>query len=159
MRPNKRSGSVVAEDPPRGIPQAGGGAARVLLIEDHVDTASAMRRLLELEGYQVTIAYTRAAALEAASHDRFDVLITDLNLPDGNGAEVVSLVRHLSGPCPAIAVSGTARVDLAVSAMQMGFNDYLIKPIRIEDLRRSLASAVATASRPPLPPSLPPSAS
>jgi len=120
-----------------------GGGAHILLIEDHADTATVMKRLLQMDGYRVTVAHDRAGAIEAATHGHFDVVVTDLSLPDGNGIEVVSLVRNLSGPCPAIAVSGTARIDVALFTQQIGFSDYLTKPIRIEDLRHSIEIAIA----------------
>jgi len=114
------------------------GALRILLIEDHQETAVAMKRLLELEGYMVTIAQTRADAIHAAGSGTFDVVITDLILPDGEGAEIVSMVRNLSGPMPAIAVTGMATVDMAATARRMGFADYLMKPIHLDDLRLSI---------------------
>ncbi|AEG93645.1 hybrid sensor histidine kinase/response regulator [Ramlibacter tataouinensis] len=98
---------------------------RLLLVEDNIDAAETMMMLLEDYGYQVTHAPTCAAALQAAREKEFDVVLTDLGLPDGSGIEVG---RQLSARLPVVALSGYgASQDLQRSAMA-GFAGHLVKP-------------------------------
>lgn len=99
---------------------------RLLLVEDNVDAASAMVLSLEAYGYRVTHALTQASALAMIGARSFDIVVTDLGLPDGSGIEVG---RALRGLVPVIALSGygTARdVEQSISA---GFAGHLIKPV------------------------------
>src|SRR4051812_33930914 len=79
---------------------------RVLLIEDHIDTLHVMKRLLMREGFAVTTAETAAEANAAAKACNFDVVLSDIRLPDGNGRDVLRAVRGHCGEVPAIAISG-----------------------------------------------------
>jgi DNA-binding response OmpR family regulator len=115
---------------------------RVLIVEDHSATAVILRRLLEMEGFAVTVAATTAAAIEAVTkNDPFDVVLSDLLLPDGGGAEVVIALRK-QGAVPAIAVTGMYSRDMVVTAREMGFAKYICKPFRFEDLRTAIAACV-----------------
>src|SRR6187549_469129 len=80
---------------------------RVLLVDDHRDTLDVMARLLKLEGYGVTCAANVTAALQLCREETFDLIITDVQLPDGSGND---LMRRLKRICrtPGIALSGLA---------------------------------------------------
>jgi PAS domain S-box-containing protein len=115
-------------------------ALRVLLVEDNDDAAETMLMLLEAYGWRVTRAATCAAALEAARGAAFDVVLTDLGLPDGSGIEVG---RQLSATLPVIALSGYgAAPDLKRSAMA-GFADHLVKPAEPAQIHKALKKAIA----------------
>ena len=108
-------------------------AHRVLLVEDHADSAELLRILLGRHGFAVTVAGSVRTALAAAFTEPVDVLVSDMDLPDGSG---INLLRRLraQGSLPAIALSGLdgdAEVD---SAREAGFNEYLGKPVSIEQL-------------------------
>ncbi len=92
--PNRREG-VNAASPPR--PDHPAGRIRVLLVEDHADTARAMVKLLERAGYQVEWADRVAAALEVAANRTFDVIVSDLGLPDGSGYELMRALKDEYG--------------------------------------------------------------
>src|SRR5256885_15298066 len=80
-------------------------SAEILLVEDHEDTASALRRMLENAGYQVGYASTLASARDLAAKRRFQLVISDLGLPDGSGLDLMDQLRH-SGQVNGIALSG-----------------------------------------------------
>jgi len=115
------------------------GALHVLLVEDSVDAAETMKMVLEAYGWRVTHAASCSAALETARRDRFDVVLTDLGLPDGSGIEVG---RQLSARVPVVALSGYgAAPDLRNSAMA-GFAEHLIKPAEPATVHKVLKKAV-----------------
>lgn len=110
---------------------------RVLLVEDDPATNTILTRLLTRSGHQVTAVDGIGAARAAFEAGKFDVLITDLGLPDGSGLD---FMRELRGRCtvPGIALSGYGmEKDLQESA-EAGFFAHLTKPINIEQLRAVL---------------------
>ena len=112
----------------------------ILLVEDHSDTREAMRGWFKMEGYTVLQAGDIESALRLGRKTAFDLLICDVQLPDGDGRallEKLSPDRKIVG----IAMSGhCAPADLARSRAA-GFVRHLIKPFRIEELESVLASA------------------
>ncbi len=106
----------------------------ILIVEDHTDTRETLRRLLERAGHQVTTAASGQQALTIARQSQFDLVISDLGLPDMTGAELMSQLRdrhQLAG----IAVSGYGmEADIALSR-DSGFVHHLTKPIRFDELK------------------------
>lgn len=99
---------------------------RVLLVEDNIDAAESLSMCLEIYGYQVTHAATCAGALKEARKGAFDVVLTDLGLPDGSG---IDIGRALSPALPVVALSGYgAAPDLQQSTLA-GFAGHLVKPV------------------------------
>jgi two-component system CheB/CheR fusion protein len=115
---------------------------RLLLVEDHVDTARTLARLLRLSGYRVRTAGTVAEGLAAAASDRFDLLISDLGLPDASGHDLMRQVRALYGT-PGIALSGYGMEEDVRQSLEAGFLDHLIKPINLDHLKAVLERVVA----------------
>ncbi|MEI6350809.1 MAG: GAF domain-containing protein [Verrucomicrobiota bacterium] len=114
----------------------------ILLVEDNEQTRTVLARLLSREGHEVQAEGTCNGALVAAHAQAhpFDVLISDLGLPDGSG---LNLVRELKADIPqltAIAVSGYGTNEDVARSLQAGFCAHLTKPISIEDIRRTLAA-------------------
>lgn len=112
----------------RGLPPC-----RILLVEDHVDTAAIMQRLLARRGYVVTVARTLAEAREAARAGEFDLLLSDLGLPDGSGLDLMREFSRTS-KLPGIALSGYGMPDDDRKSLEAGFLDHLTKPVAMERL-------------------------
>src|ERR1041385_9195027 len=108
-------------------------AMRVLLVEDHEDTNRSLTQLLRRRGYYVQPAHSVKAALEAAAQERFDVLISDIGLPDGSG---IDLMAKLKGDHPifAIALTGFGMEDDLRKSQEVGFNHHLVKPVDLNRL-------------------------
>ncbi len=137
VQPSGTDGDGSAPDPGRQRP------LRILLVEDHVDTAAAVADLLDLLGHQVIVAHNVASGLAAAATALegagLDLVISDLGLPDGSGLD---LMRELSGRhgLRGIALSGYgAESDVRASA-EAGFALHLTKPVDLERLRGALRS-------------------
>lgn len=102
---------------------------RILLVEDDVASRFGFIHFFSREGYAITEANGIAEATEAIIAQRFDAVILDNNLPDGNGIEFISTVRTYDGTVPIIIITGTADIPLAVEAMQRGADNFLTKPV------------------------------
>nr|WP_255423794.1 response regulator [Xanthomonas sp. GW] len=92
--------------------------------------------MLELEGAQVSVATTGAAALELAAASRFDIVLSDIGMPDMNGLSLISRLRQLPhyADVPALALSGFgAQADVA-RALAAGFTSHVNKPVAIDAL-------------------------
>ena len=114
-----------------------GAGLRILLVEDHPDTARTLHRLLTRGGHEVHLAITAAAALAAADEQTFDLVVSDLGLPDKSGHELMRELRDAHG-LRGIALSGYGmEADLRRSA-EVGFTSHLVKPIDFPQLREML---------------------
>ncbi len=89
-------------------------------------------------GYEVTTASTYREALERCEEQKFDVLLSDIDLPDGNGCELVIEVRKRYPLQRAIAVTATEGDDHCARGYLAGFDRYLTKPVDVALLQRSL---------------------
>jgi len=114
----------------------------VLLVEDHQPSLQVMARLLKMMGHDVTSAGSCREAESAASTGRFDLLISDVGLPDGSGLD---LMRHLRAQFPgrAIALTGYGMESDIKDALEAGFTTHLTKPIKLERLKDAIARAQA----------------
>jgi DNA-binding NtrC family response regulator len=106
----------------------------VLLVDDEQTTLFAFSRFMAKAGYSVTEATSLNEARETISSGRFDVVILDLNLPDGNGIDWIPEVRGGYPATAIVVITGSADVPLAVEAMCRGADNFLIKPVSLVDL-------------------------
>jgi DNA-binding response OmpR family regulator len=121
---------------------------RILLVEDHEDTNRSLTNLLRRRGYHVHSALNFQSALELSEKEDFDVLVSDLGLPDGNG---VDLMRKLSSKQPlfGIALTGFGMEADIRRSREVGFQHHLVKPIdlnKLDALIQEGAGAVVTSS-------------
>jgi PAS domain S-box-containing protein len=110
------------------------GALRVLLVEDHLDTLSALRKLLESGGFVVTTAMTVEAGFNLAEVHAFDVLVSDIGLPDGTGLDLMRRLRAAGHAFPGIAVTGYGMDRDVKSSLEVGFAAHLTKPVDLSQL-------------------------
>ncbi|MDQ3439232.1 MAG: ATP-binding protein [Planctomycetota bacterium] len=115
---------------------------RILLVEDHADTAKIMRRLLMADGHAVEWAGGVAAALKLASQHTFDLLLSDLGLPDGSGADLMRTLRQRGSTLPGIVVSGYSQDHDIARSRDAGFAVHLIKPLSAQRLRDEIVALV-----------------
>jgi PAS domain S-box-containing protein len=115
----------------------------ILLVEDHTDTAGALADLLQQEGHSVTIADSTEAAVEAYQTTKYDLLITDLGLPDGNGHDLLGRLRQIR-PVEGIVLSGYGMDADVAKSRAAGFAHHLTKPVQIGKLLSTLADIEPT---------------
>ncbi len=111
---------------------------KILAVDDDQDSRELLRRLLAQAGAAVTVAGSAQDALAAAKAEKFDILISDIGMPDINGLEMISVLRsqHECMNCdvPAIALTAYAAVKDRKSALLAGFDSYLSKPVDIGEV-------------------------
>ncbi len=101
---------------------------RILLIDDHADTLWSLKRLLVRRGYEVLTSSNCAEALQQAQQGTYDVIISDLGLPDGSGLDLLKNIRQYSD-APAIALSGYGMESDMTQTRAAGFATHLTKPV------------------------------
>jgi len=114
---------------------------RVLLVDDHHDTCLAMKRMLERRGYQITIAHSAEQAVEKVRTQDFDLLISDIGLPDRSGYDLMREVR-LNNRLPGSLERFRQRTGCG-SAREAGFAEHLTKPINFERLEKTIQSLLS----------------
>ncbi|MBA2622303.1 MAG: PAS domain S-box protein [Chthoniobacterales bacterium] len=112
-------------------------ALRLLVVEDHESTLEVLSRLLTRAGHAVTAAGNLKDALAAASGGMFDLVISDLGLPDGTGNELMEILRARHG-LRGIALSGYGMEEDIARSRQAGFSTHLTKPVDFPQLQRAL---------------------
>lgn len=121
------------------------GSLRILLVDDHPDTCAALERLLKLRGHTVTAAHNMRGALEiaGASEEPFELLISDVGLPDGNGMDLIRYLR-VKQPIRGIAISGFGMDSDIGKSLEAGFSEHLVKPVKLEKLEAAIARVMAS---------------
>ena len=117
-------------------------ALRILLVDDHEDTCQALERLLIRRGHMVAAAHNVRSAMETAVRSEFDLLISDVSLPDGTGMELLGQLRAITA-IPGIAISGFGNNGDIEKSLKAGFSDHLVKPVKLETLEAAIERAVA----------------
>ena len=118
-------------------------ARKILLVDDHLDTVNAMARLLHLTGFEVKTATTYAGALQLCDEDaKYDLLISDVGLPDGNGYDLMRTVLNRRCAARGIAVSGYGAEADVQQSLEAGFSAHLVKPVEFEALRDAIARLI-----------------
>jgi CheY-like chemotaxis protein len=108
------------------------------MVDDHEDTSRAMSRLLGGLGYDVRTAGTVEGALAAAEEQAFDVLISDIGLPDGSGLELMRKLCARDGRVKGIALSGFGMDEDVRRSREAGFREHLTKPINLQKLQQAI---------------------
>ncbi len=117
----------------------------LLLIEDHADTARTLRRMLERVGYHVAHAASIAAAHSLLAGSDFDLIISDLGLPDGSALDFLREFRR-DRATPAIAISGFGMQSDLAASRSAGFDEHLTKPVEWERLHAEILRLTAPAA-------------
>lgn len=119
-------------------------ALRILLVENHPDTLEGFEIFFELGGDHVTSARDVAGALAAAERDEFDVVISDIGLPDGDGWELMRRLRASGYVGVGIAMSGFGQAKDKQRSREAGYAAHLVKPFspdKLESVLRDLAGS------------------
>jgi CheY-like chemotaxis protein len=115
---------------------------RVLIVEDSAENAEALKKFLEAAGHEVFVAGDASSAFALAHDVKFDVLLSDLALPDGDGWRLLQRLS-IEGPIRAVAMSGNNTAADVARSLSVGFLDHLAKPISAERLTAALDRAAA----------------
>ena len=118
----------------------------ILLVDDDTSVLDVMSEMLRLEGHEVTIAENGEQAVECVNRDQFDLVITDLIMPEKEGLETIADIRRQFAEIPIIAISGGGRLgpnDYLEPARFIGANATLAKPFARTELIKAVDSLLA----------------
>lgn len=117
---------------------------RVLLIDDDIDFAAANADFLEEFGYEVKVAHNERQALDKLSSHDPQIALIDINLGQSNGIDLIPLMRKITPDLICIMLTGNADIESPIKALRQGANDYLRKPVNLEDLLAVLERCAKT---------------
>jgi DNA-binding NtrC family response regulator len=118
--------------------------ARLLIVDDEAALMTALCKTLELEGYVATGFTSAIRALAHLAECEFDLLLTDLMMPEMDGIALLRAAREIDRDLVGIVMTGHGTIDTAVQALQSGAVDYVLKPFRLDNLIPALTRALAT---------------
>jgi DNA-binding response OmpR family regulator len=107
---------------------------KILLLEDDTILADSLAEYLELEGFEVDIAYNAQEAYNFTFHNNYDLYIFDINLADENGFEVLKNLQNADDTTPTIYISALVDIETISKAFNIGAVDYIKKPFDPEEL-------------------------
>ncbi len=116
--------------------------SHLLIIDDDANTLASLARAFRLEGYEVTVADHAARALELVRAHAYDLIFSDVVMPDKDGVTLLEEMRAAGVTTPVVMMSGQATVDMAVRATKLGAIDFLEKPLSTERLLLTVENAL-----------------
>src|SRR3990167_5998862 len=110
----------------------------VLIVDDDVETLQALEKVVRLEGFTSDAAQSLQEARASMVRRRADVVLLDLNLPDGEGMDLFDDVELRKGT-QIVLITGNASLETSIQALRLGATDYLIKPVNVKQLKNILS--------------------
>lgn len=107
---------------------------KILIVEDEVKVANAVKMGLEENGFEVDAAYDGRVGKSLAANQDYDLVILDLNLPYNNGYEICEVIRRRNAKVPVIMLTALGGMDDKMQAFELGADDYLVKPFDFREL-------------------------
>src|SRR5438874_6566914 len=130
---------------PPDVPSAPANKGRILVVDDEADIRESLEALLTLEDYQVDLAENATEGQHKIETGSYDLILLDLMMPDRSGMEVLRDVRERDTETPIFMITAYGSVEVAVSALKSGANDYFSKPWDNEKLLIEIERMIARA--------------
>lgn len=119
---------------------------RILIIDDDVTFSLMLRTWLGKKGFEVETAANIAAGLKLLEAERYDLLLSDMRLPDGDGTDLLQWLAEHSPSTPVIVMTSYAEIRNAVVSMKLGARDYVSKPVQPDELLKKIQEILASPS-------------
>ncbi len=116
--------------------------ARLLVVDDERSMRELLSIVLRREGYDVTLAENGRRAVELLERGRFDLLVSDIKMPDMTGVDVLRAAKRIDPDILGIMITAFASADTAIEAMRLGAHDYLSKPFDVDELKMKVRNAL-----------------
>ncbi|MCG9971205.1 sigma-54-dependent transcriptional regulator [Christiangramia crocea] len=126
--------------------------SKVLVVEDDVAFGTMLKTFLEKRDYKVKLVYNASEAFKKIASDKFDLVLTDVRLPDNDGLDVLKNVKSENPATQVIVMTSYAEISMAVEAMKEGAFDYVSKPFRPESILQTIENALETNEVAPVKP-------
>lgn len=121
---------------------------RILVVDDERDIVNNLEILLKKEGFSVTAVYSRAEAVEITEQENFDLVLLDLNLPDGNGYSFCTKLKKETD-IPVIMLTASGDESSIVAGFQLGADDYVVKPFKPLELISRMKNVLRRCGKAP----------
>jgi len=121
---------------------------KILVADDEANIRLLFDELLSNEGYQVTAVGSGREALRKMIKDKYDLLITDIKMPDINGLELLERIRELGQGLPVIICTSFKHLQDDYTVATAGVFDYLTKPVNLEELKKKVRAALQEEAQP-----------
>ena len=122
-------------------------ALSILLVDDHVDSLELLARLLRRCGHRVATARRVDEAVRAIGRERFDILVSDIGLPDGCGTDIMRAIKAEQGT-PGVALTGHGEEHYIAACAEAGFAARLLKPVVFKQLVEAMETVLPEATKP-----------
>ncbi len=116
--------------------------AKILVIDDQKSIRNTLKDILEYEGHEVTVGEDGLDGLEKFNAGKFDVVLTDIKMPNMDGMEVLEKIIATGTDAPVIMISGHGNIDTAVEAIKKGAYDFIEKPLDLNRLLVTIRNAI-----------------
>ncbi|MCG1036190.1 sigma-54-dependent transcriptional regulator [Polaribacter sargassicola] len=118
----------------------------ILLVEDDVAFSEMLKQFLKRHKYVVEVSYNIKNALQQLKNQKYDLVFTDLRLPDGDGITLLKQIKKSKDPVPVVLMTSYAEVSTAVQAMKQGAFDYISKPFNPDEVLEVISNALEEKS-------------
>ncbi|MCG2769804.1 MAG: response regulator [Chloroflexota bacterium] len=115
----------------------------ILVVDDEKDVVAFCLKLLALKGYEAQGASSGRQALDLAKRQRFDLLLTDIMMPDVSGLDLLAEIKTTAPDIAAVVMTGYGTTDIAIKALRAGARDFVTKPFSIEELMAAIEHALS----------------
>ena len=115
---------------------------KILIVDDELLILRIISDILDKEGYEVSTAINYQNAIQQLDEEKFDVVLTDIRMPEKSGIDLLTHIRDINSDIPVILMTGFASLESAVEAVKQGAFDYLTKPLDFNKLKRVVNQSV-----------------
>lgn len=115
---------------------------KIIIVDDEPDVLDLCRRILEGKGYQVKTARDGNEVIRLARQENFNLLLTDIRMPGLSGLEVAQAVKKFSPDITCVTMTGFSTMDMAIEALKLGIDEFILKPFSPDDLSSAVAKAL-----------------
>jgi len=122
-------------------------SATILIVDDEKNIRTTLSRSLGIEGFRCEIAETMAQSLEMFSTSPCDLVMLDVQLPDGSGLDALARMKRAAPDVPVIVMSGHGTIDMALEAIRRGAHDFIEKPLSVEKILITIRHALQFAGQ------------
>ncbi len=112
----------------------------ILIVDDEIHVRDGLSEILQQDGFHVETASDGKEALALAMNKEFDLMISDIKMPEMDGLQVLDKIQKINPQIRVIMVTAFGDVQTYLKSMQLGAHEYINKPIRIEELKRVIAT-------------------
>lgn len=115
---------------------------KIIIVDDEPDVLDLCKRILDVKGYKIRTAHSGQEVIDLAQREQFDLLLTDIRMPGMSGLEVAQAVKQFSPYIICVTMTGFSTMDMAIEALKLGVDEFVLKPFSPQELTATVAKAL-----------------